>query len=89
MAVQELPRGIDPTFVREMLDAGRAQHEALEREWDSLVESHEGEWVAAYHDEFVFGGSLQQVLEHARDREWPLGMIAIDQLLRERANILL
>ena len=89
MSVQELPKGIDPKVIRGMLDEAREQYDALERDWDSLVEEHEGQWVAAYHGKFVFGGSVQAVIEEAQKHGWPLGMIAIDQLRRERADILL
>lgn len=88
MAVQ-LPKNIDPNTVREMIADFHANHHAIVKQWGELVEVHEGEWVASYNGEFVFGATIEQVVEKAKARGWLLGVIAIDQLLRERANILL
>lgn len=89
MAVQELPKGVDADQLRAMLGASQANFETLEKAWDDLVQKHEGEWVAAYDGQFVFGASIEDVLAEATKRGWSIALIAIDVLRRERADILL
>ena len=72
-----------------MLKESHANYEALERAWDELLHDHEGQWVAAHHGEFVFGGSPQEVLQGARKLGWPLAVVAIDRLSRERPSVVL
>lgn len=89
MPVQDIPKELDPDSVRAMLASSQANFEALEAAWDDLLKDHEGEWVAAYKDDFVFGNSPQAVLAEAKSRGWALEVIAIDHLSRERPAILL
>lgn len=89
MAVRELPTGIDAESVRSMMSDSEKNYEALEEAWDNLLVEHEGEWVAAYFGKFVFADSPQAVLEQATNLGWPLGVIAIDHLSRERPAMLL
>lgn len=89
MAVQELPKGLDPDSVREMIAQSHDNYHAIEQQWDALVDAHEGEWIASHQGKFVFGTTIEEVLSEAEKQGWPLSVIAIDQLLRERANVLL
>ena len=89
MAVQKLPEGVDAEAVREMISQSRDNYHAIEDQWDKLVEMHEGQWVASHEGQFVFGATIEEVLAEATKQGWPLSVIAIDQLLRERANVLL
>ena len=89
MAVQELPKGVDAEAVRGMIAQSHDNYHAIEDQWERLVESHEGEWVASHEGAFVFGATIEEVLAEATKQGWPLSVIAIDQLLRERANVLL
>ena len=84
-----LPKGFDKRRVRSHIAESHAHFEDLEREWDKLVVGHEGEWVAAYKGQFVFGGSVKDVLAVAKKAKWPLDVIAIDHLTRERPTVLL
>jgi len=89
MAVQELPKGIDADAVRSKMNNSEQNYQELEQAWDGLVVEHEGEWVASCFGKFVFGSSPQAVLEYASKMGWPLDVLAIDHLSRERPAILL
>ncbi len=85
----DLPKGFDERRVRSHIAESHAYALELERAWDTLVTDHEGQWVAAYKGQFVFGASVQDVLAAAKQAGWPLDVIAIDHLTRERPAVLL
>lgn len=89
MAVDNLPQGIDPDFVRNMITRAHGNYHAIETHWEMLVTEHEGEWVASYEGEFAFGSTIQEAIAKAQAKAWPLGMIAIDQIRSTRPSILL
>jgi hypothetical protein len=89
MAVKELPKGIDPDAVRAMIARAHENYHTIEACWDKLLPDHEGEWIAAHNGEFVLGRTVEEVISLAREKNWPLATIAIDQLRVERPNILL
>ena len=86
---QRLPSGFDERRVRSHIAEARSYAEDLEREWARLVNEHEGQWVASYKGEFVFGDSVKDVLAQAKQAKWPLDVTAIDHLTRKRATVLL
>ncbi|TAK70889.1 MAG: hypothetical protein EPO22_01490 [Dehalococcoidia bacterium] len=72
-----------------MISESHANYDVLEQHWDELLDGHEGQWVACHGGDFVYGFTIEDVLAEAGKRGWPLSTIAIDQLLRERASVLL
>ncbi|MEX2225704.1 MAG: hypothetical protein WEB52_04550 [Dehalococcoidia bacterium] len=88
MKDEKLPEGISPERVAEMIQQTHSNYHRIEESWEQLVESHEGDWVASYEGELVLGATIEEVLAEATKRAWPLGVIAIDQIRRERANVL-
>ncbi len=89
MSVQELPQGLNPDLIREMISESHRNYDVLEERWDDLLPEHEGQWVACHGGEFAYGSTIEEVLAEAGRRGWPLSTMAIDQLLRERASVLL
>lgn len=89
MPVQQLPKGVEADTIRRMFDESRASYDALEAAWEGLLAEHEGEWVAGYRGDFVFAKTVEKVIDSARDKGWPIGVMAIQQLRRERAAVLL
>ena len=84
-----LPKGFDERRVRSLIQESRSNFDDLEAAWEELVIDHEGQWVVAYKKQFVFGGSVQEVLAAAKKEKWPLDVIAIDRLTKERPRVLL
>jgi len=89
MAVKELPKGFDSAHVREVITRSHENYHTIEEQWDRLLETHEGQWVASHNGGLVFGATIEEVVAEAERQGWPLAVIAIDQLVRERANVLL
>jgi len=85
----ELPSGFDERRVRAHIAESHRHFEDLERAWETLLADHEGEWVASYKGRFVFGTTVRNVLASAKKAGWPLDVIAIDRLTRERPAVLL
>ena len=75
--------------IRQLVGGARQERETLNQERSTLMRTHEHEWVASYGGSFVFGESLDVVLDEARRRRWPMAVIAVDKLERERPNVLL
>ena len=87
--VIELPPGVDPDAIRGMMSRFRENRHAIEERWEQLLADHDGDWVASHDGGFVFGRTLEDVLGAASNIGWPLDVVALDQLRRERANVLL
>ncbi len=75
--------------IRGLVGGARRERETLDQQRGALMQEHEHEWVASYGGNFAFGGSLDSVLEEARRRGWPMAVVAVDKLERERPNVLL
>jgi hypothetical protein len=84
-----MPKGFSEQRVRSHIAESHSYFEDLEREWDRLIIDHDGEWVASYKGEFVFGPTIQEVLTAAKKKKWPFDVIAIDRLTRQRPTVLL
>lgn len=84
-----LPEGFSAHRIKNHLAESRRYFEDLKRHWGALVAAHEGEWVASYGGEFRFGASIEDAIASARQAGWPLDVIAVERLTRERAAVLL
>jgi hypothetical protein len=89
VTVKQLPKGIDPDAVRAMIARSHENYHIIEKEWDRLLAEREGEWIAAHDNEYVIGKTLEDVIGLAQNKGWPLAVIAIDQLRKQRPTILL
>lgn len=85
----QFPPGFDARRVRELIAEGRAESEALARAIPSLLAEHEGELVAGYRGQYVFGNSVDAVVELAKNAGWPLDVVAIRCVERKRPTVLL
>lgn len=84
-----LPERITPEYVlssRRAFDENRAR---LDEAWRSLLTEHDGECVASFEGQFIFGGTPREVANEARMRRWDLRVTVIDHLVRERPALLL
>ena len=75
--------------IKRGLRKAAAEYRLLDREWENLLCDHEGQWVVVNGGEFLFADSLESLIEAARAKNWPLGTIAIDQLVARRPAVLL
>jgi hypothetical protein len=75
--------------IKRDLRKAEAEYRLLDREWESLLRDHEGQWVAVNGVEVIFADSLESLIEAARAKHWPLGTIAVDQLIARRPAVLL
>lgn len=89
MGNAKLPPGFDAAKIQAYLAEGRRYDDDLATHREELMRDHEGEWVIAYKGEFRFGSTLEEVVQAGRAAEWPLDIVAIDHLLRERPAVLL
>ena len=85
----KLPPRITPEYVKESARRFRDNRLALDAAWSDLLTEHEGEFVASHEGEFIFGNSPWAVADDARARGWPLRVVVIDQLERQRPVVLL
>ncbi len=75
--------------IKRDLRKAEAEYRLLDREWEKLLRDHEGQWVAVNGQEFLFAETLESLIEDARAKNWPLGTIAVDQLVARRPAVLL
>lgn len=85
----QFPPGFDAKRVREHIEEGHAQNEALARAIPSLLAEHEGDWVAGYRGSFIFGDSVTAVIDAAESAGWPLDVVAVRRVERRRPTVLL
>lgn len=84
-----LPEGFDASQVHARIAESRENHEQLAAAREGLLAEHEGEWVAVYHGSFLFGPSIEAVIDEAKSASWPLDVIAVGQVSRSRPKVLL
>ena len=85
----QFPPGFDAKRVRELIAEGRAESDALARAIPSLLAEHEGELAAGYRGSYVFGNTVDAVIDQAKAAGWPLAVVAIRRVERRRPIVLL
>jgi len=75
--------------LRRMFKITERERRFLEQEWDTLLEKHRGQWVAVNGRELLFADSIDELIEAARSKGWPLGTMIVDQLIDRRPAVLL
>ncbi len=89
MGNAKLPPGFDAATIHASIAERRGYFDQIAAQRAELIQEHEGEWVIAYKGEFRFGVELDDVIREGRLAGWPLGIVAIEQLHRERPAVLL
>lgn len=84
-----MPAGFDAGRVRAHVAEARANATELRAQWPKLLSEHEGDWVASHQGKFVFGRTVQDAVDAAKREGWPLDVIAVDRVDRERPRTLL
>jgi hypothetical protein len=90
LTTEELTQAVgDPkTLSREMRQAS-SDARLLEGRWDELVKRHKNKWVGVQRKEFIFAGSLEDLISKARSKGWDLGTMVVDCLADKRPALLL
>ena len=92
MAIESKPtrRFLPEAEAAPIREAGRqaeADWKLVDAEWDNLIREHHGQWAGVHQGCFVFGNSIEAVIEAARSQGWESGSTIIRPLVERQLHL--